>query len=503
MALDRRTQRTMAHGANAGIMTAIVVAIVVLVVGFSQRHRVRWDLSSDSTAALQEDTLHKIRLIEDGGGRIRITGFTFQQGRSGSIHKNRSVKDFFEELGYASSSIEWTIVDFDRERLTAESMGVREYGHLVVQAEMAGVDPAEWPRVDVRARDLFRGVGAGESRAMEFLGEGVFNRAVAQLLSERSQVIYALTGHGEVSVERSDAAGLSGLASLLEQESYSIETLDLFRDGQDGGAPEIPADASALLIAGAQVVVTEPEQAAIVEFMARGGSLMLLLDPGLPVPQFIERAGVEVVSGVVMDRTLVFPYNDRPVPSYGAHPITAPLAESNQVTVLSHIAPLHLSPPSWATSSALLETERTGWIERGGVMDGGTAMFQPEIDTWGPTQERPSVPQMAAAIEISAGEGSFLGETSLPARVVVVGDTTFASNQLIADGPGNAAFLVNSFRWLVRDDERLRVVSRGSVARRLSITAADRVTIKWLSLGLLPLIVSLLGMVVWSSRRGR
>jgi hypothetical protein len=493
----------MAHGANAGIMTAIVVAIVVLIVGFSERHRVRWDLSADATAALQEDTLHKIDLIEESGGRIRITGFTFQQGRSGSIYQNRSVKDFFEELGYASNSIEWTIVDFDRERLTAESMGVREYGHLVIQAETSGVEPAEWPRVDVRARDLFRRVGAGEGRTMEFLGEGVFNRAIAQLLSERTQVIYALTGHGELNIERSDASGLSSLAALLEQESYTVETIDLFRDGEERGAPQIPNDASALLIAGAQGVVTEPEQAAIVEFMGRGGALMLLLDPGLPVPQFIHRAGVEVMSGIVMDRTLVFPYNDRPVPAFGRHPITAPLAESNLVTVLSHIAPLHVTAPTWGNSVSLLETERTGWIERGGVLDGGTAVYQPEIDAWGPAQERPTVPQMAVAVELSSGEGSLVQETSLPARIVVVGDSMFATNQLVADGPGNGAFLVNSFRWLVRDDERLRVVSRASIRRRLSLTSADRVTIKWLSLGLLPLLISILGMIVWSSRRGR
>ena len=239
------------------------------------------------------------------------------------------------------------------------------------------------------------------------------------------------------------------------------------------------------------------------EFMGIGGALMILLDPELPVPQFVQRAGVEVMSGIVMDRTLVFPYNDRPVPAFGAHPITAPLNESNLVTVLSHIAPLNVSAPSWGNSVSLLETERTGWIERGGPMDGGTAVYQPEIDTWGPTQDRPSVPQMAVAVELSAGEGSFVSETSLPSRMVVVGDTLFATNQLVADGPGNGAFLVNSFRWLVRDDERLRVLSRASVRRRLSLTAADRVTIKWLSLGLLPFLVSLLGIVVWSSRRVR
>jgi len=484
-------------------MTAIVVVIVVLIVSFSQRHRLRWDLSVDATAALQQDTLHKIDLIEERGQTIRITGFTFQQGRAGSIYQNRAVRDFFEELGFSSASIDWKIVDFDRERLTAESMGVREYGHLVVQAEVDGLEPAEWPRVDVRARDLFRSAGSGEGRSHNFLGEAVFNRAIAQLLSDRTQVIYSLTGHGELNIDRPDSSGLSTLSDLLEQESYRVETLDLFRDGEEGAPPQIPSDASALLIAGAQGAITEPEQEAILEFMGRGGSLMLLLDPGLPVPQFIQRAGLEVISGIVMDRILVFPYSDRPVPAIGQHPITAPMAESNLVTVLSHIAPLHVDPPQWGSSTSLLETERTGWIERGGAMDGGTAMYQPEIDVWGPTQERPSVPQMATAIELSPGEGSFVRETSLPARVVVVGDSLFASNQLIADGPGNGAFLVNSFRWLVRDDERLRVVSRASVRRRLSLTSADRVTIKWLSLGLMPLIISVLGLFVWVSRRGR
>jgi len=505
MALSPNLRRKLAHGSNAMVMTFLVVALVGMLVGLAGRHRVRVDLSADETAALTQDTLQKIGLIEDGGNRVRVTAFTHQQGKSGSYFKNRALKDFLEELGYHSPLIEWSLVDFDRDRLTAENLGVKEYGRLLIQVVDNNKAESAWPRVDIRARDLFRNVGKGTDRRVEFLGEAVFNRAVAQLLSDKRQKIYALTSHGELSVERQEPSGLSGLAALLEQENYALESLNLYSDREGSEAPRIPTDADAVLLASPKRPLSDVEEAALLDFVAEGGSVMLLLDPGASLPGLMTRLDIQLMEGVVMDEKLIFPFNDRPVPRYRAHAITTPLEESNLLTILAHIAPLRPpgDAPAWLKWSSILETSRSGWIERGGETRAGIATYNPEIDFLGPAQNRPMAPMMAMAVELLPNAKGLVSEGSDSARLVIVGDSDFATNQLLASGPGNPAFLINAFRWMLRDDARLSVMGQATRVRRLALTAEDHGRLRWMVLGLMPLLSALAGAIVWSSRRGR
>ncbi|MEE2749888.1 MAG: DUF4350 domain-containing protein [Myxococcota bacterium] len=490
MALSSQTRRRLAHGGNATAVSAMVVILVGMLVGLAQRHPVRWDFSEDAANQLQQGTIHKLELLDESATEVRVTAFTAQQGKTDSYFKNRALKDLLEELGHASVVVEARLVDFDRDRLTAEQLGVTEYGHLVIQR---GDD-----RVDLRDRDLFRRLGAGAERRLEFLGEAAFNRAAAQLLSKRKKVIYALRGHGERDVEERGPGGLSDLAEILERENYELKALDLFRDRQTEGAPSIPMDAAAVLLARPRMPLTVPEEDALLEYLARGGGLAVWVDPGSVVPEILDRLQVTVGDGLAMDRTLVFPYNDRPVPRYRSHPVTSDLAQERLVTVLAHIAPISGTDPMPAhvRHQVLLETSRMGWVELGGELDAGTALYEPEID-------RPGPATMALAVEVQSHPDGPVSKAGVLGRAVVVGDSEFATNQLLVEGPGNASFLVNSFRWLLGDDGRLAVVGRPTKVRRLALTLEDRNMIRWLVLGLLPLITVVIGGAVWASRRGR
>ncbi len=488
--MKRSLQRRLSYGFNATLVTVLVVALVVVVYGVADRHRVRWDLTEEGANALQRDTLNKIRLLDEAGEVVNVTGFTHQAGKKDTYFKNRELKDLLLELEYRSQSIDVRWIDFDRERLTAEALGVRDYGKVVVQRGQE--------RVDLRSRDLFRNRGKGADRELVFLGEAAINGAFSQLMTESKRVVYALQGHGEPDIESTDPDGLSTLAELLEQEHYFLEPLDLVRDRDDPlEAPTVPDDASALLIARARVDVTDPEHEAITEYLARGGALLLMLDVNQPTPRFLARLGVSMPSGYVMDQLRVFPYDDRPVPVYRRHSITEDLLEDRLVTVLAHVAPLALDDPApvGVRASTLLRTSRQGWIDRGGEMERGAAVFETDIDQEGPVD-------MAYALELGPGQG--VVKAGQPrGRVVVVGDSDMVLNALVAEGPGNASFLVNSFRWLLGDDARLSVVGRPTKVRKLALTEEDTSMIRWVAMGLMPLLVFALGLAVWSSRRGR
>ncbi len=488
--MKAQRRRQLAHGSNATILTVLVVLLVAVLVGVAERNPVRIDLSADAGNRLQEDTVRKLELLDDAGVAVEITAFSSQQGKRESYFKNRALKDFLEELDYQSSLVNWRLVDFDRERLTAESLGVTQYGHMVIQR---GED-----RVDLRDRDLFRRAGQGANLRMEFLGEAAFARAASQLLTKRKKVIYSLRGHGELDLESREPGGLSDLVVQLDMENYALEPLDLYRENEEGEAPAVPEDAAALLIARPQGPLTSAENDAVLSYISEGGSVMIWVDPGMPTPLLLEEMWVEVKDGVAMDRVLIFPHDDRPVPRYRAHAITSELADQNLITVLDHIAPLAAqeNAPGWIRYRPLLETSRQGWIERGGETDGGKAVYQPEWDGAGPAT-------MAFALEIRSNENGLVTPGRGLSRVVVVGDSAFASNQLLGEGPGNVGFLTNAFRWLLKDDMRLSTVGRPTRVRRLALTAQDQQVIRWLALGFMPMLTLLAGAAVWTSRRGR
>ncbi len=488
--MNRSLKRRLSYGFNATLVTAMVVALVVVLYGVADRHRVRWDLTEESANQLQRDTRHKIELLDIAGEPVQITGFTHQAGKKDTYFKNRELKDLLEELEYGSLTIESRWIDFDRERLTAEALGVRDYGMVVVQCGQQ--------RVDLRSRDLFRNRGKGADRELVFLGEAALNQAFSQLMTDSKRVIYALQGHGEPDPESTDPDGISTLVELLEQDHYELETLDLVRDRDDPmQAPAVPDDASAVLIARPRATLSETEHQALLDYLARGGAMMLLLDVGQPVPLVLPRLGVEVQDGYVMDQLRVFPYDDRPVPVYRQHPITEDLLEERLVTVMAHVAPLALIDPApqGVRASNLLRTSRQGWIDRGGALERGAAVYEPQLDIEGPVD-------MAYAIELGPGQG--IVKAGQPVgRVVVVGDGDMVLNSLMADGPGNASFLVNSFRWLLGDDARLSVVGRPTTVRKLALTEEDTSMIRWVALALMPLLIMMLGLAVWAGRRGR
>lgn len=490
MAISRGVQRRLAYGGNATLVTVLVVVLVVVLYGVADRNRVRMDFSAEKTNQLQVDTLRKLELLDADGVEVQVTAFSSQEGKQDSYFKDRALKDLLNELDYRSAVITPRFVDFDRERLTAESLGVTEYGHLVVQR---GEE-----RVDIKARELFRASGKGEDRKVEFMGEAAFNRAIAQILSKRRQIVYALRGHGELDVEEAGPAGLSELAELMDQENYELKPLDFFRDREVGVTPVIPPDAAALLVARPRAALTQAEEDALVAYVANGGSVLIALDPRSPHPWLLDRLNLSFPEGVVMDQLRVFPYDDRPVPVYGKHSIVDDLRDGYIVTVVAHATALRLPDPAptWMRASAILRTSRDGWIDRGGALEKGAAVYEPDIDLAGPAD-------MAYALELDPGGESLVNAGKRVSRILVLGDSDVLTNQLMAEGPGNASFSVNAMRWLVWDDARLSLVGQPTAVRRLALTSEDQSRIRWVVVGLMPMLSIALGAAVWASRRGR
>ncbi|GDX78600.1 hypothetical protein LBMAG42_04110 [Deltaproteobacteria bacterium] len=482
----KQAQRRFAAGSNAVLVSVFAIAAACVGYLLVDLHRVRLDLSADQGSVLLADTRTKLALLDKDGKPVVVTAFSGQRGKKDSYFKDRALEDLLEELDYNSQVVEVHLVDFDKDRLTAEKLGVTDYSTVVVQRGEA--------RVDIKDRELFKRVGKAEERHLEFLGEQAVNRAFSQLMAENKRVVYALIGHGELDPDNHDLGGLSEAVAVLAQDDYELKRLDFVRQ-RDMEVPRVPDDAAAVAVLRPKLPIPALEEDLLLAYLSGGGSILLAVDPDSPVPGLLGRMGVAIPSGRVLDKLLVFPYPDRPVPRYKSHPITKDLSEDSLVTVLSGIAPVQPSVPPMEgiRSTIVLETGRDGWIDRGGELKNGQALYEPDLDGAGPAT-------MAVALDVSRDSGLVKKGA---ARVLVVGDADLFTNSLLAEGPGNASFILNSFRWLVGDEDRISVVGRPASKRRLALTAEDGEQIRWLAIGFGPLLVVLLGAAVWATRRGR
>lgn len=491
--MRQSTRRLLAYGGNATLVTAMVLGLVVVVYLLADRYRARTDWSEGASNTLQSDTLAKLALLDEDARPVTITAFSAQRGNPDAWFKDRALKDLLREVGEQSAVVEWRFVDFDQERLTAESLGVTEYGRVVVQR---GSD-----RVDLKDRELFRRAGKDAAERVEFVGEAAFSRAFAQLMTPSRRAVYVLTGHGDLDPADKGPAGLSELAALLDQERYELSTLDLLRTGADGALPSIPDDAAAVLVARPARPLSPPEEDALLAWVGRGGSLLVAVDVGTAIPLLLGRLGVIVPEGVALQPEMQVPYRDRPIPRYRGHPITGELDDRKVATVLALPAPLRLMepPPAGVRAAPVLSTTRDGWVDRGGALVGGMAVYEPAIDGQGPVD-------LAYAFEAAPGQG--LVRAGKPAaRVLVLGDGDLLTNSLVGEAPGNGLFAVNAVHWLAGEDRRLGAalgaVGKATRSRRLALTDQELGLLRAASLGVMPLIVLFFGIATWLSRRGR
>ena len=488
--MNQSWRRRLTYGSNATLVTVIGIVVLGLLYVLASDTRVRWDLSAEGRNTLSSDTLAKLALLDQEGRPVEVTAFSAQRGEADAAFKNRSLKDLLREIDAHSQVVRWRFVDFDRERLTAERLGVTQYSHVVVQR---GTD-----RVDIRARDLFRKRGRGDERRTAFFGETALARSFSQLHTPKRQVVYVLQGHGEASPEDRGPDGMADLTDALDVERYEVELLNLISTDRENEVPSVPDDAAMVLIAGGEGRWTEHEVDALITHVSRGGGMMVALDPGTPVPELVTRLGIQVPSGVVSDTQVVFPFWDRPIPQVQMHEMTHSLRADKLTPVLSHVAPLAVADPlpEGIRAEPIFRTGRTGWIERGGELRNGAPVFDASIDEKGPID-------IAVALQVRPGAG-WVRAGKPVARILVVGDSDFLRNAQISGGPGNAAFALDAVHWLAGADSRVASVgARRHKVRRLAITQEQLGTLRWVSMGLLPFLVGLMGLAIRLGRRGR
>jgi ABC-type uncharacterized transport system involved in gliding motility auxiliary subunit len=265
-----------------------------------------------------------------------------------------------------------------------------------------------------------------------------------------------------------------------------------------------------VVIAGPTRPFLPEEHHALERYLERGGALLVLVDPRAKTDLYedLGRWGVALGEDVVVDRMQgLFGRAATPFAGeYGSHPITEGLREVTMFHVVRSVKPtgsagsyvdlVKTGPESWG------ETNLDVFFGEGRAeLDGGDARGPVTVAVAGSPPGAGGDAKPAEAEPEGAEEPAAEAKPGTKqARLVVFGDSDFATNQLV-DAYRNRDLFVNSVNWLLGDVEAIAIRPQQSRASRLQLSNEQLSSIRYLSLFVLPEAIAIAGVWAWWSRR--
>ena len=438
---------------TVGLAGTLFMAQVILA-----HHTPRLDLTPEKRYTLSD---HARKVLDSLEHDVQIIAFL----RSDDA-RNSEIEDLLARVANVSRRVHYSVVDVNRNPAVARQYGVENYGSLVVESD-------------------------GHRKDFTNPREDLLMEAILQVTRPTRKIIYVLNGHGEQDIENTDRHhGYSAVRVALQSEFYEVRLLNLL------GEEDVPADATALIIAGPRKDLLTAELMKLNAYVGRGGDLLVLVDPGTApgLTAFLDRYGVKLSDDVVVDpenRLFAGDYLTMTIPGLSErHPVSAVLkapplfSQARSVvfagppdTRIKGIEFLHSAASSWSTTD--LDVLRTG-----------IADFQKGRDRPGP------VP-VGVSVLVETG-----GSEKAMARFIVLGDSDFANNFFI-EYLGDKDLLVNAVNWLAGQEELVgeRPQLRQPGVNQFFVSARQGRLAFTLGTIVEPLLMLLIGTAVFLRRR--
>lgn len=463
------------YGSLAFASIAVVLAILVGINYLASRRNTRWDLTAGGQFTLSDQT-KKVLTELDKPVVIRV----FDRAEGFQRFRER-----LNEYTYVSDKVSVEYIDVERDPVVANQYQVQQFGTVAFEYD-------------------------GRVHRVTSDAEQELTNGLIKVVQGREPKVYFIQGHGEKGPAGTDRFGYAGVAEALTSDNFTHETLVLAQQ------QEIPADATVLIVAGPTSDFLAPEVEILRAYLARGGKVFMLLDPidkpGAPeltnLIALVKEWGIDPGANVVLDESgigqMLGTGPEVPIAAkYPPHPIT----ERFEVVTAYSLARSVTANPAGANNrfaQNLVETGPNSWAEsdvKGLMTTGRAARELDKGDIAGPVS-------LGAAVSVG-GEAPANPATPDPAtpdapkpesRMVVMGDSDFASNRWLGTA-GNRDLFLNTVNWLAQQENLISIRARDPEDRRITLSAGDDRLIFWLTIVAIPGLILLLGVQAWWRRR--
>ncbi len=459
-------RRSTRLGVNSVLMVVLFIVILTLLNFISARHAARFDLSSAGDFTLSPQT---IRLLKGLKKEVRVLAF-FPE-RSPGV---QAARDLLEGYRFQSSRVKYEIIDPDKNPERARQYKVTEPETLVVES----------------------GAQIATAKAAS---EQEVTSALIRASRDTKKTLYFVEGHGEHALEEMERQGYSFLKVALEGQGFAVKALSLL------AAKSVPNDAAVVVLGGPQRAFADVERAALGDYLARGGQMLVLLDPSVQtgLEPLLAQWGVRLQEDWVVDPTSGLGGMIPIVTGYSDHEVTRkfdmatffPLARSVTESGAAgfRFEPiLKTGPSSWRTVQMKGDITLDPARDQKGPITIGAVVRKEE----GGTQADADAPDQSGA----TGHADGASPAASKARLVVIGDADFATNAIVRSA-GNGDLFQNAISWLAEEKDLVSIRPKEGVGATLLLSVQQDHTLFAVSVLILPVAILVSGLTVWRRRR--
>lgn len=468
-------------------MVSVILALLayLLVLAISNDNQKSFDLTSDGRHSFSQQTLDLMGKLDF---EVKVYAFADPAGGSGQIEE---LLDRYRRL---NKNFTFKMVDLDKEPTLATSLDVRAYGQGVVERVGSAPDKDGKPR---------------RERILAF-DEASITNAILKLSNLEAKKVAFLTGHGERAFVGGAKDSLSTLAANLTTEGFKAEALKLAE------SKTVPADVTLLVVAGPTSALPAGEQAALDDYLSKGGKMLFLAEVQTPLSysEWLKRYGFELKNEVIIDPAAKIA-DQEPVFAIGqdyspqTHPITKSFADYTGFRLSRPVDVTTADPIDGGGApqlEVLVRTAKTAFVlPIAEVLKGEVALdINPEKASQQPLAAAGLYPRGEdPAADASATPGASPtpeAKVEISTRIVVVGNTEAFTDSLFAF-VSNRDFVLNSINWLAQSENQITVRTRDPKAQPLML---DKQKENWMSFlfgWLLPFLCILTGVLIGYGRR--
>jgi ABC-type uncharacterized transport system involved in gliding motility auxiliary subunit len=462
---QKRTLFKLKASSNMTVAMLLVLVSAVVITLLSDRHYFRWDLTASGEHTLSEKTLQALKTIREP---VKAIAFVKEPSEEAS-----NVKKLLAAYEYQAKGLSFELVDPDR-------------------------NPGLTRQYDIKSLNTIILEGFGRTQSVKTPDEENLTNALVRLSKDRSEKIYWVMGHGERPFKSTAQESLASVHQSLSNQNLEFEELNLAQK-------DIPPDAALVIVAAPEKTLFPEEAASLKRFLNKGGSLLVFLEPyqdgGLK--DLLREYGVVISSDIIVDKMSRVMGGDFLLPmivTYGNHEITKNFRLLSFFSLARSIELDKEVKKKGLTLTNLAMTSAESWSEMNReALNKGAARLDPE-DRQGPLS-------LAVIVELNPKEAQ--GEEAKEedkitgeGKLAVFGDSDFASNKFISLA-GNSELLTNTMNYLVGRKDLITIPEKERPAEHLMLSRNQGLMLFWIPVVLIPLLVILLGVVVWRKRRSR
>jgi ABC-type uncharacterized transport system involved in gliding motility auxiliary subunit len=377
-------------------------------------------------------------------------------------------KDLLDEYANLSPRVRIAYVDPDKNPQLARAAGIREFGTALVQ------------------------IGDKKETAKAITEEGLTGAFIRDLKGTTRTVCF-VTGSGEHQIDDTERDGFSHFKDLVARDEYQSKSIDLLQKA------DVPADCTALVVAGPTHDYQQPEVDAIKNYVEGGGRGFFMLDPPIqfgtsPVGQNDALTSLLQSWGVTLNKDMILDLNPvgqlaglgpqvALVTTYSTQPIVAQMRGSAVGFPLSRSMDIKNSDKT--TVEKLFDSSSSS-LATGNLNS-------PEVSVADPRNRK-------GPLTIAAAGTYNTGKPNSQGRFVVAGSSSWAANRFLGFN-GNSDLALNAVNWLSSDEDLISIRPKQQEDRRITMTRAQLNLVRATSQFVLPLIVIITGTLVWWKRR--